>query len=108
MNDKKLNKITGLTQDQKDKFYADYVTNSFSFELDFVINEKPVPYARARAGRNGFYNPKADVETKYLKKICLFMNPKNIYYLFKDLQDSQEFFKTTYHEININDWEMVI
>ena len=41
----------------------------------------------------------SDVETKYLKKICLFMNPKNIYYLFKDLQDSQEFFKTTYHKL---------
>lgn len=36
-----------------------------SFEIKFSINGKPIPYARARAGRNGFYNPKAKEEQKY-------------------------------------------
>lgn len=42
--------------------------NENLISIDFSINGKPIPYARARAGRNGFYNPKAKEENEYKDK----------------------------------------
>jgi len=69
MNDKKLEKIQNILNNTNEinNIINEYNNDLFetNHRIDFNINEKPVPYARARQGKYGFYNPKAAVEVKY-------------------------------------------
>lgn len=64
--EKKLNKYS---EKEINEFIDDYTKNKEELELNFVINDKPVPYARARFSirTKGFYNPKAACENQYKK-----------------------------------------
>ena len=61
--EEKLNKFSDI---DKEKIINEYICDLETFSVNFIINEKPVPYARARLGRSGiFYNPKSSIERKY-------------------------------------------
>ena len=59
-------KINKFSNTEIDDIIHEYKKNINSHVIHFIINEKPIPYARARLGRSGiFYNPKASIENKY-------------------------------------------
>lgn len=78
-------KISSLSENKKQEFLKQVNENIEEIKIKFIINEKPVPYARARLGRNKrFYNPKTNVENKY-KKICLNQLDENTYKKLQEL-----------------------
>lgn len=65
MKEDRKEKIQKLYEEQKDQLIQENETNKTEFEIHFVVNEKPIAYARARSGRGHFFNPKAADEKRY-------------------------------------------
>lgn len=97
MKDEKKKKVLEKIKSQKDILTNEYLKDMYSFDIHFVINEKPIAYARARSGRGHFFNPKANEEKRY-RALCkaqltvdeynqlkpLLENPDSIYYVEMD------------------------